>query len=227
VRKHTPGRLGVESEEHEAHFGELFPRVGFIVTNLETPSRSVVCFYNKRGMAEQWIKEGKQAVKMTRLSCHRFRSNQVRLALSLLAYNLGNLWRRLTLPKRIENWSLSLQQRLVKTGGRLVKHARYYWLMLAEGYLTKRFSAVCSGGSPGCCFRRDSWGCRNREIDPEPRGDGKVSDKTGWGGRGQQLATHIATVWTLAQAFRAETISTGHLTSSSRVRTSVRPGWCR
>jgi hypothetical protein len=57
----------------EFHFGELFPRVGFIVTNLETDSRAVVRFYNKRGTAEQWIKEGKQAVKMTRLSCHRFR----------------------------------------------------------------------------------------------------------------------------------------------------------
>jgi len=57
----------------------------------------------------------------------------VRLWLSVLAYNLGNLWRRLVLPKKIENWSLtSLQQRLVKTGGRLVKHARYYWLLLAE-----------------------------------------------------------------------------------------------
>ncbi len=123
----------------EFHAGELFPRVGFIVTNLETPSRAVVRFYNKRGTAEQWIKEGKQAVKMTRLSCHRFRSNQVRLALSLLAYNLGNLWRRLALPRRIENWSLtSLQQRLVKTGGRLVKHARYYWLLLAEGHLNRR-----------------------------------------------------------------------------------------
>ena len=55
----------------EFHAGELFPRVGFIVTNLETPSRAVVRFYNKRGTAEQWIKEGKQAVKMTRLSCHR------------------------------------------------------------------------------------------------------------------------------------------------------------
>jgi hypothetical protein len=43
------------------------------------------------------------------------------------------------LPKRIENWSLtSLQQRLVKTGGKLVKHARYYWLMLAESHLTRR-----------------------------------------------------------------------------------------
>ena len=76
---------------------------------------------------------------MTRLSCHRFRSNGVRLWLSVLAYNPGNLWRRLVLPKRIDNGSLtSLQQRLVKTGGRLIKHARYYCLMLAESYLTRR-----------------------------------------------------------------------------------------
>ena len=128
----------------EHHPGELFPRVGFIVTNLTLPSRAVVRFYNKRGTAEQWIKEGKQAVKMTRLSCHRFRSNEVRLWLTIIAYNLGNLWRRLVLPQRIGNWSLtSLQQRLVKTGGRLVKHARYYWLLLAEGHLRRRlFSSM-------------------------------------------------------------------------------------
>ena len=69
----------------------------------------------------------------------RFRANEVRLQLAVLAYNLGNLWRRLVLPPRIKRWSLtSLQQRLVKTGGRLVKHARYYWLLLAEGHLTRR-----------------------------------------------------------------------------------------
>jgi hypothetical protein len=51
---------------------ELFPRVGFIVTNLALAKRSVVGFYNKRGTAEQWIKEGKQAVALTRLSCHCF-----------------------------------------------------------------------------------------------------------------------------------------------------------
>ena len=128
----------------EHHQGELFPRVGFIVTNLSSPSRAVVRFYNKRGTAEQWIKEGKQAVKMTRLSCHRFRADEVRLQLSVLAYNLGNLWRRLVMPKKIDHWPLtSLQQRLVKTGGRLVKHARYYWLLLAEGHLTRRvFGAI-------------------------------------------------------------------------------------
>jgi hypothetical protein len=76
---------------------------------------------------------------MTRLSCHRFRSNEVRLWLSVIAYNLGSLWRRLALPQRIANWSLtSLQQRRVKTGGRLEKHARYYWLLLAESHLTWR-----------------------------------------------------------------------------------------
>ena len=122
----------------EFHLGELFPRVGCIVTNLETDSRAVVRCYHKRGTAEQWIKEGKQAVKMTRLSCHRFRSNEVRLWLSVIAYNLGNLWRRLVLPQRIDNWSLtSVQQRLVKKGGRLVKHARYDWLLRAEGHLTR------------------------------------------------------------------------------------------
>jgi hypothetical protein len=63
----------------------------------------------------------------------------VRLWLIVIAYNLGNLWRRLTLLKSIGNWSLtSMQQRLVKTGGRLVKHARYYWLLLAESHLTRR-----------------------------------------------------------------------------------------
>ena len=130
----------------EFHFGELFPRVGFIVTNLEMDSRVVVRFYNKRGTAEQWSKEGKQAVKMTRLSCHRFRCNEVRLWLSVIAYNLGNLWRRLVLPNRIDNWSLtSLQQRLVKTGGRLIKHARYYWLLLAEGHLTRRLFGAMLG----------------------------------------------------------------------------------
>ena len=123
----------------EHHAGELFPRIGFIVTNLSLTSRALVRFYNKRGTAEQWIKEGKHAVKMTRLSCHRFRSNEVRLWLSVIAYNPGNLWRRLVLPQKIGNWSLtSLQQRLVKTGGRLVKDARYYWLLLAESHLTRR-----------------------------------------------------------------------------------------
>jgi hypothetical protein len=80
----------------------------------------------------------KQATHWTRPWCHRFRANEARLQLSLLAYNRGSLWRWLVLPRRINAWSLtSVQQRLVKTGGRLIKHPRYYWL-LAEGDLHRQ-----------------------------------------------------------------------------------------
>jgi hypothetical protein len=119
----------------EHHLGELFPRVGFIITTLTGTNRAVVRFYNQRGTAEQWIKEGKEATHWTRLSCHRFRANEVRLLLGVIAYNLGNLLRRLALPGVIQSWSLtSLQQRLFKTGGRLIRHARYFILQLAESW---------------------------------------------------------------------------------------------
>jgi Transposase DDE domain group 1 len=117
----------------EWHQGELFPRVGFIVTNLSYPTIGIVRFYNGRGTAEQWIKEGKQALNWTRLSCHRFVANQVRLWLFVLAYNLGNFMRRLALPEAMKHWSLtSLQTRLIKTGGRLVRHARRLVFQLPE-----------------------------------------------------------------------------------------------
>jgi len=107
--------------------------VGFIVTTLTGTTRAVVRFYNKRGTAEQWIKEGKEATHSTRLSCHRFRANEVRLLLGVIAYNLGNLLRRIVLPCAIQSWSLtSLQQRVFNTGGRLIRHARHYILQLAE-----------------------------------------------------------------------------------------------
>jgi hypothetical protein len=76
-------------------------------------------------------------VKLTRLSCHRFRANEVLSHLNMLAYNLGNPRRRLGPPQKIKRWSLtSLRQRLVKAGRRLVKQAWYYWLLLAEEHLS-------------------------------------------------------------------------------------------
>ena len=117
----------------EWHQGELFPRVGFIVTNMSAGPEGVVHFYNGRGTAEQWIKEGKYALNWTRLSCHRFVANQVRLQLFILAYNLGNFLRRLCLPKAVKHWSLrSVQVKLIKIGARLVRHARRLVFQLAE-----------------------------------------------------------------------------------------------
>jgi hypothetical protein len=84
----------------ESHPSELYPRVGFIVTNLPRPAQRVVAFYNQRGTAEQWIKEGKGAIKWRRLSCRTFAANAVRLQLHALAYNLGYLMRTLGMPRR-------------------------------------------------------------------------------------------------------------------------------
>jgi hypothetical protein len=113
--------------------GELFPRVGFIVTNLRWKSSNVVRFYNKRGTAEQWIKEGKYALNWTRLSCHDFVENQVRLQLFALAYNLGNFLRRLALPKSVKKWSLrTVREKLIKIGAKVVSHSRYVIFQMAE-----------------------------------------------------------------------------------------------
>ncbi len=117
----------------EWHPGELCPRVGFIVTNLSRPTERVVAFYNQRGKAEQYIKEGKQALKWTRLSCGKFRNNEVRLQLHALAYNLANFMRTLALPKEVEHWSLTtLREKLVKIGAKVVSHGRYVTFQLAE-----------------------------------------------------------------------------------------------
>jgi len=117
----------------EWHQGELFPRVGFIVTNLSWRCKQVVRFYNHRGTAEQWIKEGKNAIQWTRLSCHDFVDNQVRLQLFALAYNLGNFLRRLALPRSVEHWSLTtLREKLIKIGAKVVRHAKYMTFQLAE-----------------------------------------------------------------------------------------------
>ena len=117
----------------EWHPGELYPRVGFIVTNLSHPAERVVTFYNHRGTAEQFIKEGKNAIKWTRLSCRKFRNNEVRLQLHALAYNLANFMRTLALPKEVEHWSLTtLREKLVKIGAKVVNHGRYVTFQLAE-----------------------------------------------------------------------------------------------
>jgi len=94
---------------------------------------NVVQFYNKRGTCEQWIKEGKLALTWTRLSCSRFASNRVRLALFVLAYNLGNFLRRFALPREVSHWSLSsIQLKLVKIGAKIISHSRMTVFQMAE-----------------------------------------------------------------------------------------------
>jgi hypothetical protein len=117
----------------EWHREVLFPRIGFIMTNLSWRADKVVRHYSQHGMAEQWIKKGKNAVKRTRLSCHDFHDNQVRLQLFALAYNLGNFLRRLALPRSMKHWTLTtLREKLIKIGAKVVTHSRYVIFQMDE-----------------------------------------------------------------------------------------------
>ena len=117
----------------ERHPGELYPRVGFIVTNMTRPAARIVAFYNHRGTAEQYIKEGKNAVTWTRLSCRRFAADAGRPHLHALAYNLADFLRTLAPPAEVAQWSLTtLRERLVKIGARIVRHGRSITFQMAE-----------------------------------------------------------------------------------------------
>jgi hypothetical protein len=150
--------------------GELYPRVGFIVTNLSRPPERISKFYNGRGTAEQHIKGGKNALRWTRLSCHAFRHNAVRLQLHALAYNLANFLRTLALPEEVEQWSLTtLREKLVKIGARIVRHGRYVVCQLAEVAVPRALFAEI--------LRRIAW-LRPRPFPTSRRGPG-VSITTG------------------------------------------------
>ncbi len=113
------------------------------MTNLTKQSKNVVKFYNGRGTAEQWIKEGKNAVKWTKLSCRTFKDNQIRLQLFALAHNLANFLRRLVLPQDSEHWSLTtLREKLVKIGANVTRHAKYVTFQLAEVAVPRRLFAT-------------------------------------------------------------------------------------
>ncbi len=101
----------------EWHAGELFHSVGFVVTNLRRSPKWLVKFYNGRGTAARWIKEGKNALKWTRLSCRRFKDNQVRLQLFALADKLGNFLRQMALPREVKHWSLTTLRRRCSGSG--------------------------------------------------------------------------------------------------------------
>src|SRR6516162_599406 len=130
----------------EWHAGELFPRVGFVVTNLRRSPKRVIKFYNGRGTAEQWIKEGKNALKWTRLSCRRFKDNQVRLQLFALAYNPANFLRQLALPRPVRTWTLTtLREKVIKIGAKVVRHAKAVTFQLAEVAVPRALFAAILG----------------------------------------------------------------------------------
>ena len=117
----------------EWHPGELYPRVGFIVTNMSRPAERVVAFYNKRGTCEQWIKEGKGCDQLDAVVMPDLRSQRRAAPASCTFLQSRQLPATLATPEPIKDWSLtSLKEKLIKIGAKIVSHGRYVAFQMAE-----------------------------------------------------------------------------------------------
>ncbi len=128
----------------EWHRGELFPRIGFVVTNSRLPAGKVIKVYNGRAEIENRIKEGKNTLRWDKTSCQRFEANQARLKMGVLAYNLLHMIRQFYLwaeeVKRSMEW---LIKRLVKVGARISYHARRWYVHIASAFpLTHQYRSM-------------------------------------------------------------------------------------
>jgi hypothetical protein len=133
----------------EWHRGELFPRIGFVVTNSRLPAGKVIKVYNGRAEIENRIKEGKNTLRWDKTSCQRFEANHARLKMGVLAYNLLHMIRQFYVwgeeVKRSMDW---LIKRLIKVGARVSYHARRWYVHIASAFpLAHHYRAVLAWGS--------------------------------------------------------------------------------
>jgi len=130
----------------EWHEGELFPRIGFIVTNSKLPAGKVVKVYNGRGDVENRIKEGKNTLRWDKTSCCRFAANEARLLMGVLAYNLLHMLRQFYLlgekVKRSMEW---LIKRLIKVGAKVAYHGRRWYVHVASAFPLARYYRAVFG----------------------------------------------------------------------------------
>jgi hypothetical protein len=132
----------------EWHRGELFPRIGFVVTNSRLPAGKVIKIYNGRAEIENRIKEGKNSLRWDKTSCQRFEANQARLQMGVLAYNLLHMIRQFYVwgeaVKRSIDW---LIKRLIKAGARVSYHARRWYVHIASAFpLAHHYREVLARG---------------------------------------------------------------------------------
>jgi hypothetical protein len=115
----------------EWHAGELFPRIGFIVTNSRLSAGKVVKVYNGRGDVENRIKEGKNTLRWDKTSCRHFAANQARLLIGVLAFNLLHMLREFYLKGEEVKRSI---ERLIKVGAKVAHHARMWQAHVASAF---------------------------------------------------------------------------------------------
>jgi hypothetical protein len=143
---HKPRRVVAKIEWHR---GELFPRIGFVVTNSRLPAGKVIKIYNGRVDVENRIKGGKNTLRWDKTSCQRLEANQARWKMGVLAYNLLHMIRQFYVwgeeVKRSIGW---LIKRLIKVGARVAYHARRWYVHVASAFpLAHHYRAVLAWGS--------------------------------------------------------------------------------
>jgi hypothetical protein len=114
---------------------ELFPRIGFIMTNSRLPGTKVVKVYHGRGDVENRIKEGKNTLRWDKTSCHRFAANQARLPMGVLAYHLLHMVKEFYLLGEEAKRSIEgLIKHLIRVGARVPYHGRRWYVHVASAF---------------------------------------------------------------------------------------------
>lgn len=122
--------------------GELFFVHSFFVTNFEVAfsPKDIVRAYQKRGTMENYIKEAKNGFRLDQMNSHSFQVNEVKMMLSLLAYNLTNWLRTLSFPPEHKNMQIqTIRTRIIKVASKLVKSGRSLYFKLSSSFVYQEF----------------------------------------------------------------------------------------
>jgi len=122
--------------------GELFFVHSFFVTNLVDAfsPKDIVLSYQKRGTMENYIKEAKNGFNLDKMNSHAFQVNEVKMMLSLLAYNLTNWLRTLSFPKEQRNMQIeTIRTRIIKVASKLVRSGRSLYFKLSSSFVYQEF----------------------------------------------------------------------------------------
>ncbi len=122
--------------------GELLFTHSFFVTSLGNTfsPEAIVLSYQKRGTMENYIKEAKNGFGFDKMNSHSYQVNEVKMMLSLLAYNLTKPLRTLCFPKEQKAMQIdTIRTRIIKVASKLVKSGRSLYFKLASSFVYQEF----------------------------------------------------------------------------------------
>ena len=112
---------------------QMFYMYTFVVTNMDSAPESLIKFYCKRGLMENFIKESKSGFDFASVSSHTRIVNANRLQVHALAYNIFNWFRRLVLSANMRKQRIdTVRLKLLKIAAKAVHSARYITFKLCS-----------------------------------------------------------------------------------------------